>query len=78
VRYLWIVGVILLSGCAIEPDSWYCQQNGYTPGTDMYLQCLDSHAETRLAASANLLYRSQQEMQVQYVPPPQVGWNGQQ
>jgi hypothetical protein len=60
----------LLSGCTIEPDSWYCNQNGYVPGTELYAQCLDDHAQARLQASANLLQLGVQEEQVHYLQPP--------
>jgi hypothetical protein len=58
-------GCLLLAACGIEPDSWYCKQNGYTPGTDLYLQCLNDHAASRLSASAILLQNGQREMQGQ-------------
>jgi hypothetical protein len=66
-----IFGCILLGGCTIEPDSWYCSQNGFTPGTELYAQCLDNHEQARLQASANLLQFGAQEEQVPYVQPPQ-------
>jgi hypothetical protein len=57
-----ITALLLLAGCGIEPDSWYCKQNGYTPGTDLYLQCLNDHAASRLAGSEILMQNGQREM----------------
>lgn len=62
VRFLIFGGLLLLTSCGIEPDSWYCKQNGFTPGTDEYLQCLNGHAASRLEASGLLVENGQREM----------------
>lgn len=58
---LALTAILLLTGCGIEPDSWYCKQNGYQPGTDDYLQCIGDHAQSRVQASIALMQIGQRE-----------------
>jgi hypothetical protein len=70
-RYIVLVGILALAGCAQidalhqQEDTNYCESNGFDPGTEIYLECLDMRQQHSLQASEALTQWGLRTMQGQ-------------